>query len=240
VNDPTGGNTTGGNTTGGNTTGGNVTVGGNVGVNLGEERRYLVEISNFIVLDETGCDYCGSDEVAFIIRTADYALLTSTYEDVDSPAFWENQQFYLVERCALPAVDVGGYDHNWECDQTGKAAPLSFTIAAWEDDGDIIFTGFCSNQPVDAPSPDIWLPGKSFCVEDRGELIGKVKIEFKTEDLNDLQSPGQYVDKEIDLTGGCDLTKIDTCGDSAPHYRLRYRVTRVRDATGGSPVDPNP
>ncbi len=60
-NDPTGGNTTGGNiggnTTGGNTTGGNVNTGGNVGVNVGEERRYLVEFQNFVVLDETGCDY---------------------------------------------------------------------------------------------------------------------------------------------------------------------------------------
>jgi hypothetical protein len=64
-NDPTGGNTTGGNvggnTTGDNTTGGN--VGGNVGVNVGEERRYIVEFQNFVVLDETGCDLCGSDEV---------------------------------------------------------------------------------------------------------------------------------------------------------------------------------
>lgn len=42
-NDPTGGHTTGGNTTGGNTTGGNVNTGGNVGVNVGEERRYIVE-----------------------------------------------------------------------------------------------------------------------------------------------------------------------------------------------------
>ena len=70
----TGGNAPGSNPTGGAVTGGN--VGGNVGVNVGEERRYIVEFDNFIVLDETGCDLCGSDEVHFGIRTEDYALLS--------------------------------------------------------------------------------------------------------------------------------------------------------------------
>jgi hypothetical protein len=56
-NDHTGGNTAGGNTTGGNTTGGNVNTGGNVGVNVGEERRFTVEFDNFIVLDETDATY---------------------------------------------------------------------------------------------------------------------------------------------------------------------------------------
>ena len=78
----TGGATTGGNATGGNVTGGNVT-GGNVGVNVGEERRYTVEFATFEALDETGCDspwpFCGSDEVTFIIRTADYAMKSSEY-----------------------------------------------------------------------------------------------------------------------------------------------------------------
>ena len=65
-------------------------------------------------------------------------------------------------------------------------------------------------------------------------------MELKLEDLTELQSPGQYANKEVDLIGGCDFTKIDACGDSAPHYRLRYQVKRVPDATGGVLVDPNP
>jgi hypothetical protein len=106
-NDPTGGNTTGGNTTGGNTGGGNVNTGGNVGVNVGEERRYIVEFDNFIVLDETGCDSCGSDEPQFIIRTADYALVTSEYDEADSgyqpwPFDDTSPIPYEFKRCAVP------------------------------------------------------------------------------------------------------------------------------------------
>lgn len=139
-NDPTGGNAAGGNVSGGNTTGGNVNTGGNVGVNLGEERRFTVEFSNFVVLDETGCDLCGSDETQFIIRTADYALLSSVYGDLDSsyvPFAGDLSPVpYTFKRCAQPAVDGDSdYDSEWECDRSGKAAPLSFTIAAWERDG---------------------------------------------------------------------------------------------------------
>ena len=91
---------TGGNTTGGGVTGGNVT-GGNVGANVGEERRFIVEFQNFIVLDETGCDYCGSDEVSFIIRSADYALHSSEYGNLDSPTFYYSTPIpHRFKRCA--------------------------------------------------------------------------------------------------------------------------------------------
>jgi hypothetical protein len=137
------------------------------------------------------------------------------------------------------------YDHEWECDQTGKAAPLSFTIAAWEDDGELPFTGFCGDnlQTIDERGPDILRTTASFCVEDRGELIGKQKIEFSLDELNamsELQTPGGHANKQIDLVSGCDATEGFCDKDGAPHYRLRYSVRRVPDATGGLPVDPNP
>jgi hypothetical protein len=237
-----GGNAPGGNAPGGNTTGGNVNTGGNVGVNVGEERRYIVEFQNFIALDETGCDFCGSDEVQIIIKTPDYALKSALYGNVDSES--TSVINYRFRRCAQPAVDGDGvYDHEWECDQGGKAPPFSFTVAAYEDDGDYPFTGFCAeNIPiVNGRESDIFPPTATFCVEDRGELIGKKTVELVGEDLEEeLQSPGQYVDKEVDLIGGCDFTEVNDCGGSAPHYRLRYQVRRVPDATGGAPVDPNP
>lgn len=239
------GGTTGGATTGGNTTGGNVNTGGNVGVNVGEERRYIVEFDEFMIIDETGCDLCGSDEVSFVIRTTDYALLSSLYGDLDSTKgfFDVSVSRYGFKRCALPAVDSDSvYDHEWECDQKGKAAPLSFTIAAWEDDDDT-WPAFCSEQTTHHPdprAPDMWLPNAPFCVEDRGELIGKRKVEIKLEDLAELTAAGQSREGMVDLEGGCDFTQINTCGDSAPHYRLWYRVKRVPDATGGVLVDPNP
>lgn len=223
---------TGGNTTGGNTTGGNVT-GGNVGVNLGEERRFTVTFKTFKVHDETGCDLCGSDEVRFIIRTSDYALLSSEYEA-------DSQLFYDFDRCAQPAVDGdGGYNHNWQCDPGGKAAPLSFTVAAWEDDGDPIFTGFCSENLREADG-DFFPPTEPFCVEGRGELIGKKKVELTLEDLSELQV-GQFTYKDIRLIDGCDQTAAGTCsGSGAPHYSIRYEIKRLPDASGGLPVNPNP
>jgi hypothetical protein len=244
----TGGNDpTGGNTTGGNTPGGNVNTGGNVGVNVGEERRYIVEFANFIVLDETGCDLCGSDEVLFVIRTSDYALLSREYEADSSYRPWPFEDTspvpYEFKRCALPAVDAdSSYDNEWECGPRGKAPPLSFTIAAWENDDTPIFQGFCGQNINDAPNPlgpDLWRPDEEFCVERHGELIGKVKVEFKIEDLNELQSPGQEVVKEVELFGGCDFTERTDCEDTAPKYRLRYVIKRVPDATV-VPVDPNP
>jgi hypothetical protein len=150
---------------------------------------------------------------------------------------------YEFKRCAQPAIDGdSSYDHEWQCDQRGKAPPLSFTIAAWETDGSPIFTGTCGDNPFFNPDPiakDLWRPDHEFCVEGDGELIGKVKLEFKIEDLNELQSPGQKVVKEVDLQAGCDFTEMDDCGGSAPHYRLRYLIKRVPDATV-VPVDPNP
>ncbi len=236
--DPTGGNATGGGPTGGNVTGGNVT-GGNVGVNLGEERRYTVTFKSFKAEDETGCDACGSDEVQFIIRTADYALFSSLYGDVDSDDFPAR-----FDRCAQPAVDGdSNYDHEWECDQAGKAPPFSFTVAAYEDDGDYPFTGFCAENLADAPDPrgpDIWRRDAPFCVEDRGELIGKRKVELELGDLSELSAPGQFFYRNVDLAGGCDGTERACPDGGSPHYWLRYEVKRVPDAAAGLPVNPNP
>lgn len=246
---PVGGNVTGGNagstTTEGTGFRGSVTGGhnsiGNVGVTLGEVRRYIVEFHNFVAVDETGCDLCGSDEVQFIIRTSDYALLSSVYGDIDSsyvfPTGDGSPIAYRFKRCALPAVDGDNeYDNEWECDQSGKAPPLSFTIEAWERDGSPF--DICAENGVGA---DLWPPATSFCAEDDGELIGKSKVEVKMEDLSGLQSPGQTSEvKEIDLVGGCDFTKIDSCGSTAPHYVVRYTVKRMNDATGAVLVDPNP
>ena len=210
-----------------------------MGVNVGEERRFTVEFQTFTVLDETGCDLCGSDEVQIIVRTPDYALLSSWYGNVDSPVF------YRFKRCAQPAVDGDGvYDHEWECDQRGKAPPFSFTVAAYEDDGYLPFIGisFCApNIPVvDGRETDIFPPTSPFCVEDRGELIGKSKVELKLEDLSELRVPGQSFLRNIDLIGGCDTTQT-TCGSGGgPHYVIRYEVKRLPDAAGGLPVDPNP
>jgi hypothetical protein len=246
-NDPTGGNTTGGNaggnTTGGNVGGGNINTGGNVGVNLGEERRFTVEFSSFIALDETGCDYCGSDEVNFVIRTPDYSLISSQYDEIDAPLFWDTPKRYLFVRCAQPAVD-GDNETNWEweCDQKGKAPPFSFTIAAYEDDGpwgDDCWTDQLYRGP-DGQYTDLYPANYQFCLESEGraELIGKKKVELSLDDLNSL-AVGAEVARDVELEG-CDATKTGCNSGGAPHYRLTYVITRVPDASGGLPVNPNP
>ena len=101
---------------------------------------------------------------------------------------------------------------------------------------------FCApNIPVvDGRETDIFPPTSPFCVEDRGELIGKSKVELKLEDLSELRVPGQSFLRNIDLIGGCDTTQT-TCGSGGdPHYVIRYEVKRLPDAAGGLPVDPNP
>lgn len=238
----TGGNdATGGNTTGGNPTGGNVNTGGNVGVNVGEERRYIVEFQSFKALDETGCDSCGSDEIIIIIRTADYALKSSEYGNVDSGGL--NSRF---KRCAQPAVDGDDEtDWEWECDQKGKAAPFSFTVAAYEDDGPRLFSNDCwtdqVHRGVDGRLTDLYPPDMDFCIESEGraELIGKRKVELTLEDLDELQT-GQSSTKSFHLTGGCDSTRSGCNSGDEPDYLFYYEVKRVPDATGRTPVNPNP
>ena len=232
------GNTTGGGGPGGGNLTGGAATGGNVsgGVNVGEERRYTVEFKNFRVLDETGCDFCGSDETIFIIRTSDYALRSTLYGNLDSPLY------YRFKRCPQPAIDEDGvYDHEWECDQRGKAPPFSFTVAAYEDDGFGLFS-FCGESIpiVNGRDSDIFPPNASFCVESRGELIGKSKVELNVEDLDELRSPGQSFPRDIHLTGGCDASESSCASGGSPHYVIYYEVKRLPDAAGGLPVDPNP
>lgn len=240
-NDPTGGNTAGGNATGGNTTGGNVNTGGNVGVNVGEERRYTVEFQTFKPLDETGCDFCGSDEVIFVIRTADYALISSEYGDIDSDGL-----AYRFERCAQPAVDDDNKtDWEWECDQKGKAAPFSFTIAAYEDDGPTFQNDCAADQVYRRPDgryTDLYPPNTDFCIEGEGraEFIGKARVDLKLEDLDELHAPGQSFLRSFHLIGGCDSSDGPCSSGGEPDYVLFYEVKRVPDASGGLPVNPNP
>ena len=123
----------------------------------------------------------------------------------------------------------------------GRAPPFSFTVAAYEDDGDAFLSGFCSENlvGVDWRGPDILPPLQFFCVEGRGELIGKKKVELKLEDLSELRSPGQSFLRSIELYGGCDNTEFE-CSGGGPHYEISYEVKRLPDAAGVTPVDPDP
>ncbi len=176
------------------------------------------------------------------LETPDYALFSSEY-NVDS-----RPEVYRFKRCAQPAVDGDSvYDHEWECDQRGKAPPFSFTVAAYEDDGvsfvrSFVLGEFCAENiaGVDERGPDIWPPLTEFCVEDRGELIGKRKVELSLEDLSELRAPGQSFLRGFQLTGGCDATETECNSGGAPDYAISYEVKRLPDAAGGLPVDPNP
>ena len=178
--------------------------------------------------------------VFIIIKTDDYALISSEYGNVDEGV---PQRFI---RCAQPAVDGDNEtDGEWECDQKGKAPPFSFTVAAHETDGHVAFTNDCYTDQVyrgaDGRYTDLYPPDHRFCTEEReDELIAKAKVDFKLEDLAELTAPGQALDRSAGLIGGCDSTEGPCSSGGAPHYILTYQVRRVPDATGGLPVDPNP
>jgi len=95
--------------------------GGNVSIlGGGGAQRFTVEALHFIVHNETGSDWLGSDEVVFIIRTPNYSLLSSLYGNIDS-----GLDQYRFKRCIQPAVDGDShYDHEWECDEKGMAPPF--------------------------------------------------------------------------------------------------------------------
>src|SRR5262249_35447048 len=161
------------------------------------------------------------------------SLISSQYGDIDAPLFWETPITYRFKRCAQPTVDGDNEtDWEWECDQRGKAAPFSFTVAAYEDDGPGAFQNECWTDQVyrgpDGRYTDLRPPDYQFCLEEEGraELIGKRKVELSLNDLSSLGAPGAWLEKDVELQGGCDATKAPCNSDGAPHYRLTYVVTR--------------
>lgn len=190
-----------------------------------------VRTLSFEALDETGWDWTGSDEVAFVYNALGYKLITREYGGVDSDGTTPNLKW-----CVVPAEDRDeDYNHAWDCHEAGMPGPVSFVIGAYEQDG---HSGFCATSHADT---DIRSPNLETCEED-GELIGKDDLQIPLATLfQKLPQPGASYTDRFDLFGACDgSTTTSPCtSGGGPHYVVIYEVRRLPDAVA-PPLTPNP
>jgi hypothetical protein len=201
---------------------------GPLGDHAWRKPRFTVEAVSFLVLDETGVDFLGSDEVAARFESNGNTMFTGIHGDSDTG---DTQQFRSQQRCIYPAADPdGSRNRAWACAPSGGAGPLTFTITLYELDGFVRVLGI----------PDI-PPGFSLCgvsdiqyacageeIQDRSTVIGK--------------STATYTEAQLGAampTLGSTLVRNLRISSS---YDVKYMITRVADAGIAPPevVQPTP
>jgi hypothetical protein len=198
---------------------------GGVTGNLGPaEPRFQVRLKHFTVFDETGWDLLGSDEAIIVVITQRYAMSTEEFGSLDSNG--EVETFAQDANCVIPATDSPPADEKWACDPAGAAAPITFRLQAFEQDG-----GFCAPNlafsDLAASSEDVCGPDDS-----GGNIIGDKTVTLDLPALMaKLPNVGATFEDTAELKGGC---YAPVCGEDedAPHYQVTYTVTRVADAAG--------
>jgi hypothetical protein len=215
----------------------------------------VVRAISFQAFNETGLDFLGSDEVVVTIRTPQYLLKfpsTSKYGSVDSDG--KSHAFRADGNCIIPATDSGQFpDGKWACHEQGTAAPLSFVIAAYEQDNDyvaglyeIITEGFFSGFDVpplesgtDLQPLDTFLRWEN----SPNHLIGKDRAEHSLAELLErLPRVGDRATWNKVLRDECDFSirSGEICAvDDEPLYDVVYEIRRVNNAGGVAPSDPN-
>jgi hypothetical protein len=190
--------------------------------------RYQVRLLSLYAEDETHIDFGSSDEVVTIIRAPGYQLAVNEIGDIDSDG--DARRLDTDEQCIIPAMDNDGeYNHSWECDPAGAAAPFWFAVGLYEQDPGRIF-GFCSTQWADT---DLRTLETTFCeTGENNELIGVGLVEIgERDDVLNLDV-GQSKERTKKIAYGCDETAADgACvRDDDPIYYITYSVTRMPNA----------
>jgi hypothetical protein len=146
-----------------------------------------VKAVSFEARDETGFDWAGSDVVTFTVRMPRYTLIGKRYGNIDSDG--DEHAFEDEISCIAPAIDNDGYNFAWQCSSEGIAAPISFVIGAYEQDGDLIqsiidiFGGWSAEQSTE--TSDLHNPNNTILKEEiyPNHLIGKDDVKYSLADL---------------------------------------------------------
>lgn len=201
------------------------------GAAIQRERRYKVEIIHFKAENETGADKPGSDRVFGVFDTAGYRLITRRHENVDAG---EKVDFAADNRCVSPAVDGGGFDHSWQCQPDGIAAPIDFTVALYDYKGPGVLKRGCARRH----RSDVLRTGRNDCTVKAAELIGSARIAFSAEQLeHEIAREFVAINGESAIFTCPDLPIGEPClgspSDTSPYYRIHYRITRIGDSFSG-------
>lgn len=162
--------------------------------------QFVVHAVKFQVVDETGWDWTGSDEVhaVFVDFNANKERATSVYAESDAG---DTVEFRDQDRCIAPQPNCNG------------AASLSFGVAFWEKD-------WTPAQGITGCNPSLvtghpWY-NRGICPGD--DLIGRATVAFSPlQLLSSLPSVGHTIERAVTLSGGSGL------------YTFTYRITRLPD-----------
>jgi hypothetical protein len=182
----------------------------------------MVEAISFKVLNETGIDAFGSDEVVARFESAGKTTFSGVYGSSDTG---DTHQFRSQQRCIFPATDPDGQTNRaWACEQEGRPGPVSFTTTLYEFDGFVRVLGF---------PPEF---GTGFCLSPPGDVNSSCEAEEIRDRSTAIGSgTASYTQAELDAampTAGSTMTGITRIGSS---YDVTYLITRVANPTVAPP-----
>jgi hypothetical protein len=198
--------------------------------------QFTVEAISLKVIDETGIDFLGSDEIIVRFTVDDHNIYTGVFGDMDRG---DVRPFPARMRCITPAVDL---DHlknqSWACGLAGRSAPITFTVGLYEYDG--IVRAMLTN-----PTGDFCVDGgddlRSGCHSDtRWESLslGRYRQTFtRTQLLSAMPQVGMSMNRTLRIDPCAEFVTIDggACAywswlPSYFAYDLNIRVRRNADA----------
>jgi hypothetical protein len=201
--------------------------------------RYIFEANRMYVLDETGFDWPGSDEVVARFQSGYNTMFTGVYGDMDTG---DTKLFRSGQQCITPAIDSdASLNTTWACDQKGVAGPVTLTLTLYEYDGALRGlltnpTQFCiSGSDIHNARCDVPLESTA---------IGRYRVSYTEADLaGKMLHPGQSK-YEWFLLDNCSETVTVHNGACAyatwlpsyAAYRLMIKITRMPDEIVTPPV----
>jgi hypothetical protein len=203
--------------------------------NVTRRPHYIFEAIQMYVVDETGIDWTGSDEVVAHFKSDSTELFTGVYGDLDTG---ETRAFRSGQRCITPAIDPDGVvNASWGCDPRGRAGPVTFTITLYEFDGTL--RHFLTNSTqfrVCGGQGDLRGGGRC-AVPLESTVIGRYRVSYTEADLARANlRPGQSYSEAILIDNCSEMVTIHEgiCGysNSLPNYaayRVTIRITRMPD-----------
>lgn len=201
--------------------------------------RYIFEANRMYVLDETGIDWPGSDEVVARFQSGDNTIFTGVYGDMDTG---DTKLFRSGQQCITPAIDPDNLSNTtWGCDQKGVAGPVTFTLTLYEYDG--VLRGLLTNPTQFCISgSDIRLARCDVPLQ--STAIGRYRVSYTEADLalkRLRQGESKYEWFLLDKCSEAVTVRNEVCGYSTwmpsyAAYRLMIKITRMPDEIVTPPV----
>lgn len=205
--------------------------------------RFYVEAVQMRVIDETGPDWPGSDEIIALFNNGEYEMATVKYENMDTG---DTRLFLSGNRCIWPAVDPDReWNESWFCAEAGGAGPVTFTVSLYEHDGSwrniFLESGFCAEGRSDDVVP---LPRGCTINPNATNLVGRYRMTISQADLvNSMPNVGDTYTNAFRVDNCSETVTVDdgSCASwsalpTYAAYDVTYLITRVADAPPARPI----